>query len=53
MRYRRAVKRAGIDDLTFHDLRHIATPSVASAFAQLSWGGPGRAGGIDRAEPRW
>lgn len=32
MRYRRAVKRAGIDDLTFHDLRHIATSRLAKIF---------------------
>ena len=29
MRYRRAVQRAGIDDLTFHDLRHIAMSRLA------------------------
>jgi integrase len=29
MRYRRAVQRARIDDLTFHDLRHIATSRLA------------------------
>ena len=32
MRYRRAVKRAGIDDLTFHDLRHIATSRLAKIY---------------------
>lgn len=29
MRYRGAVARAGIEDLTFHDLRHIATSRLA------------------------
>jgi integrase len=32
MRYRRAVARAGIIDLTFHDLRHIATSRLAKLF---------------------
>jgi integrase len=32
MRYRRAVARAGISDLTFHDLRHIATSRIAKLF---------------------
>jgi len=32
MRYRRAVMRAGIDDLTFHDLRHIATSRLAKLY---------------------
>lgn len=32
MRYRRAVSRAGIDDLTFHDLRHIATSRLAKLY---------------------
>lgn len=32
MRYRRAVKRAGIEDLTFHDLRHIATSRLAKIY---------------------
>jgi integrase len=32
MRYRRAVLRAGIEDLTFHDLRHIATSRLAKVF---------------------
>lgn len=32
MRYRRAVRRAGIDDLTFHDLRHIATCRLAKVY---------------------
>jgi len=32
MRYRRAVLRAGIDDLTFHDLRHIATSRLAKIY---------------------
>ncbi len=32
MRYRRAVERAHIDDLTFHDLRHIATSRLARIF---------------------
>jgi integrase len=33
MRYRRAVVRAKIDDLTFHDLRHIATSRLAKIYA--------------------
>jgi len=33
MRYRRAVKRAGIEDLTFHDLRHIATSKLATIYS--------------------
>jgi integrase len=32
MRYRRAVARAGIIGLTFHDLRHIATTRLAKIF---------------------
>jgi integrase len=32
MRFRRAVARAGITDLTFHDLRHIATSRLAKLF---------------------
>ena len=32
MRYRRSVARAGIKDLTFHDLRHIATSRLAKLF---------------------
>jgi integrase len=32
MRYRRAVVRAKIDDLTFHDLRHIATSRLAKIY---------------------
>jgi integrase len=32
MRYRRAVARAGIDDLTFHDLRHVATSRLAKIY---------------------
>jgi len=32
MRFRRAVKRAGIQDLTFHDLRHIATSRLAKVY---------------------
>jgi integrase len=32
MRYRRAVKRAGIEDLTFHDLRHVATSRLAKLY---------------------
>jgi integrase len=32
MRYRRAVARAGIEDLTFHDLRHIATSRLAKLY---------------------
>jgi integrase len=32
MRFRRAVKRAGIEDLTFHDLRHIATSRLARIY---------------------
>jgi integrase len=32
MRYRRAVARAGIVDITFHDLRHIATSRLAKIF---------------------
>jgi integrase len=32
MRFRRAVARAGIVDLTFHDLRHIATSRLAKLF---------------------
>ena len=32
MRFRRAVKRAGIEDLTFHDLRHIATSRLAKVY---------------------
>jgi integrase len=30
--YRRAVERAGIDDLTFHDLRHEATSRLAATY---------------------
>jgi len=33
MRYRRAVARAGIVGLTFHDLRHIGTSRLAKIFA--------------------
>jgi integrase len=33
MRYRRAVVRAGIEDLTFHDLRHIATSRLAKIYS--------------------
>lgn len=32
MRYRRAVAGAGIKDLTFHDLRHIATSRLAKIY---------------------
>jgi integrase len=32
MRYRRAVIRAGLEDLTFHDLRHIATTRLAKLY---------------------
>jgi integrase len=32
MRYRRAVVRAAINDLTFHDLRHIATSRLAKIY---------------------
>ncbi len=32
MRYRRAVRRAAINDLTFHDLRHIATSRLAKIY---------------------
>lgn len=32
MRYRRAVARAKIEDLTFHDLRHIATSRLAKTY---------------------
>jgi integrase len=32
MRYRRAVAHAGIEDLTFHDLRHIATSRLAKLY---------------------
>jgi integrase len=32
MRYRRAVARAKIEDLTFHDLRHIATSRLAKIY---------------------
>jgi integrase len=32
VRYRRAVIRAGIEDLTFHDLRHIATSRLAKIY---------------------
>jgi integrase len=32
MRYRRAVARAGIEDLTFHDLRHVATSRLAKLY---------------------
>lgn len=32
MRYRRAVARAGIKNLTFHDLRHIATSRLATIY---------------------
>jgi integrase len=32
MRYRRAVVRAGIQNLTFHDLRHIATSRLAKMY---------------------
>jgi len=33
MRYRRAVTRAGIEDLTFHDLRHVATSRLAKSYS--------------------
>lgn len=32
MRYRRVVRKAGIADLTFHDLRHIATSRLARIY---------------------
>ncbi len=32
MRYRRVVERAGIKDLTFHDLRHVATSRLAKIY---------------------
>ncbi|MBB6255430.1 site-specific integrase [Nitrospirillum iridis] len=32
MRYRRAVQKAGITNLTFHDLRHIATSRLARIY---------------------
>jgi len=33
MRYRRAVARAGIEGLTFHDLRHIGTSRLAKIYS--------------------
>ena len=32
MRYRRAVKNAGLEDLTFHDLRHVGTSRLAKIY---------------------